>query len=124
MYIHIIFTFSVCHGILIKNAKGGFMKKLISVILSLVIALSASVPCFAAEEKCSCGQPPIIYVAALGSGDVIRDEGTENRRTLFRPETTDVLKDFLPILPAVALLMLTNNYDAFGDVLISCVNRT
>lgn len=100
------------------------MKKILSVILAVLLAFSAAIPCFAVEEKCNCGQAPIIYVAALGSGDVIRDEGTENERILFRPDTVDVLKDFLPIIPAVALLAATKNYDAFGDVLISCVNKT
>ena len=100
------------------------MKKTLAILLSLIIALSASITCFAASDKCDCGQAPIIYVAALGSGDVIRDAGTENERVLFRPDTMDVIKDFLPIVPAVALLILTGNYDVFGDVLISCVNKT
>ena len=99
------------------------MKKILAVILSVVLALSAAVPCFAANDKCDCGQPPIIYVAALGSGDVIRDAGTENERVLFRPDTADVLKDLLPVFPAAALLVATKNYDAFGDVLISCLNK-
>jgi len=100
------------------------MKKIIAVLLSVILAFSVAVPAFAAEDKCDCGQAPIIYVAALGSGDVIRDAGTDNERKLFRPETADVLKDFLPLFPAIALLLITNNYDAFGDVLISCVNKT
>ncbi len=99
------------------------MKKIIAVILSVVFVFSAAVPCFAQGDKCACGQPPIIYVAALGSGDVIENEGTENERILFRPDTMDVIKRFVPIVPAVVKLLLTGDYDAFGDVLISCVNN-
>ena len=99
------------------------MKKIIAVILSVIFVFSAAVPCFAQGDKCACGQPPIIYVAALGSGDVIENEGTENERILFRPDTMDVIKRFVPIVPAVVKLLLTGDYDAFGDVLISCVNN-
>ena len=99
------------------------MKKILAILLSVVLAFSAAVPCFAKSDKCDCGQAPIIYVAALGSGDVIRDAGTENERILFRPDTMDVIKDLIPVLPAAALLVVTGNYDSFGDVLISCVNK-
>ncbi len=99
------------------------MKKILAILLSVILAFSAAVPCFAANDKCDCGQPPIIYVAALGSGSVIRDEGTENERVLFRPDTGDVLKDFIPLIAALPLLVITHNYDSFGDVLISCVNK-
>lgn len=100
------------------------MKRTVAIILSVVLMLSSVIPCFATDDKCNCGQSPIIYVAALGSGDVIENEGTENERKLFRPETKDVIEKFLPIIPAVMMLAITHNYDAFGDVLISCVNNT
>lgn len=100
------------------------MKKILSVFLATVLLCIGLLPCFAAEEKCNCGEPPIIYVAALGSGYVFLDAGTENERTLFRPETSDILTDFAPLVPAAADLILTKNYDAFGDVLISCVNAS
>lgn len=100
------------------------MKKIISILLSVILILSSVVTCFAVDEECNCGHSPIIYVAALGSGDVIENEGTENQRTLFRPDTTDVLKRFLPILPAVINLFFTGDYDTFGNVLISCINDT
>lgn len=100
------------------------MKKVLSIFLCIVIAICSAVPCFAQDEKCSCGEPPIIYVAALGSGAVIRNEGTQNETKLFRPETGDVIKQFLPIVPAAAKLIADKNYDAFGDVLIDCINKT
>ena len=100
------------------------MKKTLSVLLSLIILGLSILPCFAATTECNCGEPPIIYVAALGSGYVYLDAGTENEKTLFRPETSDILADFAPIVPAAAQLLLDKNYDAFGDVLIECVNSS
>ncbi len=99
------------------------MKRVLSVVLTVVLAVSVMVPGFAAAGKCDCGQTPTIYVAALGSAQVILDEGTENERVLFRPETEDLLKILLPVVPAAAALVVTKDYDSFGDVLIGCVNE-
>ncbi len=98
------------------------MKKVLSVFLAVVLVAVAMVPCFATNDRCNCGEAPIIYVAALGSGTLTLDEGTENERTLFRPEIGEILPDLLPIVPAAAKLIADKNYDAFGDVLIDCVN--
>ena len=100
------------------------MKKVFSVFLTVVLVALSVLPCFAANDSCTCGEPPIIYVAALGSGYVFLDAGTENERTLFRPETSDILNDFAPLVPAAGQLILDHNYDAFGDVLIDCVNKS
>ncbi len=100
------------------------MKKLLSVILAITIIAIGVIPCFAADDSCTCGDTPVIYVAALGSGYVFLDAGTENERTLFRPETTDILNDFAPLVPAAAELLSNKDYDAFGDVLIDCVNAS
>lgn len=101
------------------------MKKFLATILAVIISICGLLPCLAADvTACSCGQAPIIYVAALGSGYVFLDAGTENERTLFRPDINDVLNDFTPLLGAAADLISTKDYDAFGDVLISCVNAS
>ncbi len=99
------------------------MKRVLSVVLAIVIAVAAMVPCFAAAGKCDCGQTPNIYVAALGSAKVILDEGTEDEKVLFRPETGDLIKTILPVVPAAVSLVATKDYDSFGDVLIGCVNE-
>ncbi|MBP9988220.1 MAG: hypothetical protein KBT46_01850 [Ruminococcus sp.] len=99
------------------------MKKVMSILICVILIIGTTVPCFAKDEQCTCGEPPIIYVAALGSGAVIRDEGTDAETKLFRPETKDVIKQFLPIVPAAARLIADKNYDAFGDVLIECINK-
>ena len=100
------------------------MKKILSVIIATIIICTGILPCFAATEKCTCGEAPIIYVAALGSGYVFLDQGTENEVQLFRPETDRILSDFSPLVSAAADLIKTKNYDAFGDVLINCVNTS
>lgn len=100
------------------------MKKFISLTLSVIIICLGVLPCFAAEEKCNCGEAPIIYVAALGSGSVYQDAGTENEKQLFRPQTDDILEAFAPLVPAAADLLIDADYDAFGDVLIDCVNAS
>ncbi len=98
------------------------MKKILSVFLAVIISVLAVVPCFAADGKCNCGDAPIIYVAALGSGTLTLDEGTENERVLFRPDIADLLPDIMPIVPAAAKLIGDGDYDAFGDVLVDVVN--
>ncbi len=98
------------------------MKKALASFLALIIMCAGLLPCFAAEEKCNCGESPIVYIAALGSGYVFRDAGTENEKQLFRPKTEDILSDFAPLVPAAGDLLLYGNYDKFGDSLIGCVN--
>ena len=98
------------------------MKKALASLLALIIMCAGLLPCFAAEEKCNCGESPIVYIAALGSGYVFRDAGTENEKQLFRPKTEDILSDFAPLVPAAGDLLLYGNYDKFGDSLIGCVN--
>lgn len=98
------------------------MKKVLSVFLAVVLMAVAVLPSFAKSDKCNCGEAPLIYVAALGSGTLTLDAGTENERTLFRPEIGEFLPDLLPIVPAAVQLIADKNYDAFGDVLIGCVN--
>ncbi len=99
------------------------MKKILATILAVIIIVCGVLPCFAADSSCTCGQTPIIYVAALGSGSIYLDEGTENEKQLFRPEISDILGEFTPLISAVTQLISTKDYDAFGDVLIPCVNN-
>ena len=99
------------------------MKKVLACILSVIITLGCVLPCIAANGNCTCGQSPVIYVAALGSGSIYLDKGTENEKKLFRPETSDILGEFTPLISAAAQLISTKDYNAFGDVLIPCVNN-
>lgn len=99
------------------------MKKVLSIILSLILTTLTCLPAFANEAKCDCGNAPIIYVAALGSGTLTLDAGTENERVLFRPDTAYIVSELTPVVSAAGDLINTGDYDAFGDVLIECVNK-
>lgn len=54
------------------------IRRIFSIILAAILLLCASLPVFAKSEKCSCGTPPVIYVAALGSAKLYLDKA---RRT-------------------------------------------
>ncbi len=99
------------------------MKKILASLLAIIIIVGGVLPCFAADDSCTCGQTPIVYVAALGSGSVYLDQGTPNEKTLFRPDISDILGEFTPLISAAVDLINTKNYNAFGDVLIPCVNN-
>lgn len=99
------------------------MKKVLSLFLSFVLLIIMVIPAFAAEEKCNCGDAPIIYVAALGSGTLTLDAGTDSERVLFRPDTSYIIGELTPVVSAAGDLINTGDYDAFGDVLIECVNK-
>lgn len=100
------------------------MKKVISILLTLSLLLLSAIPAFAVTGNgCDCGEPPIIYVAALGSGTLTLDEGTENERVLFRPDISYILSECGPLVSAAGQLINDGNYDAFGDVLIEFVNK-
>ena len=97
------------------------IRRIFSIILAAILLLCASLPVFAKSEKCSCGTPPVIYVAALGSAKLYLDKGTENERLLFRPDTAAYLRLAARLAPAIARLAIDKNYDAFGDALIDGV---
>ncbi len=98
------------------------IRRIFSIILAAILLLCASLPVFAKSEKCSCGTPPVIYVAALGSAKLYLDKGTENERLLFRPDTAAYLRLAARLAPAIARLAIDKNYDAFGDALIAGVS--
>ncbi len=98
------------------------MKKVLAIVLSLVLISGLVLPAFSAEKECDCGFNPVIYVAALGSGTVYENYGTESEKALFRPETAPLIEEAVSvILPAIPALML-GDYDTFGDALIGFVN--
>lgn len=96
------------------------IRRIFSIILAAILLLCASLP-VSQERKCSCGTPPVIYVAALGSAKLYLDKGTENERLLFRPDTAAYLRLAARLAPAIARLAIDKNYDAFGDALIDGV---
>ncbi len=98
------------------------MKKFLSVILSLVMVFSLLVPAFAAEVKCNCGFNPVIYVGPLGSATIYENYGTEDQRTIFRPEAGPLVEEAVAVILPVIPALLAGDYDTFGDALIGFVN--
>ncbi len=98
------------------------MKKIISIALSLAMLFSLAAPALAAEKPCDCGFNPVIYVAALGSGTVYENYGTEDEKALFRPETGPLVEEAVSVILPVIPALLAGDYDTFGDALIGFVN--
>ena len=98
------------------------MKKLLSVLLTICLLFTVAAPAvIAADEKCDCGFNPVIYVAALGSADVVKDYGTENEKVLFRPDTNALISEAVSALAPAMGDLAKGDYDAFGDALIGFV---
>lgn len=98
------------------------MKKIIAVILSVAMMFSLLAPAASAVSgECSCGTLPTIYVGPLGNTDIYENLGQEDERTVFRPTTETIISLVVKILPAVVSLVVTQNYERFGDALIDAV---
>ena len=105
------------------------MKKYLSLLLCIAMLWGLAAPVSAADKQgvpgtpCKCGTSPVIYVAALGSAGIYANRGTAEERLLFRPDTNALLKDATSLLPAASRLIVTGDYDAFGDVLIAFIDK-
>ena len=102
------------------------MKKIIAIILTAAMLFSLAAPAVYADadesEGCDCGVLPTIYVGPLGNTDIYAYPDTENEKTLFRPDTSAIIKLIGGILPAAVWLIMAKDYDTFGDALIKAVN--
>ena len=102
-------------------------KSAISIILTLILAFSVIVIPSAEEAeiidgRCTCGEEPEIYVAALGSATLYQYAGTEDERVIFRPETDTFVKLIGKLIVPLFSVLTTKDYDAFADALIPAVN--
>lgn len=102
-------------------------KSSISILLTLVLVFSAAViPSAETAEiidgKCTCGEDPEIYVAALGSATLYLNAGTKDEKVIFRPETMTYVTLVAKLLGPLFSLVLTKDYDAFADKLIPAVD--
>ncbi len=98
------------------------MKKIIAVILSAAMLFSLCAPAvYAQQSGCTCGVTPTIYVGPLGNTDIYANRGTENEKTLFRPDTGTIVKIVFDILPSLVWMVVARDYDTFGDALIESV---
>ncbi len=98
------------------------MKKIVrstvSILLVFVMSFSVVLQTSAAAEKCTCGEEPIVYVAALGSATLYQNAGTADEKVVFRPETSSYIKLVAKLIIPLVSLIFTKDYDAFADALI------
>ena len=97
------------------------MKKLLSLILALLMIFACTSVAFAADGyKCNCGVTPIIYVK--GRTNIYKDRydelSDENMaETNFSGGTDSIIEAATNILPALGTALLTDEWDAYCDVL-------
>ena len=94
------------------------MKKLICIILSIIMILTAAAPSIYAQENAEGTDIPLIYVYGQGSKLVVRnDDGTSRQvypLSVSADEIKQVAKDNLGIF---AKAVLTQKWDEFADLL-------
>lgn len=100
------------------------MKKIISLLLSLILALSVSVTAFAksADGKCDCGYVPVIYVTGFAQTDLVSNPGTEDAYHVFIPEVSIIVNSLVPLIMPIIRLCITGDYDKFAYSLADAVN--
>ena len=94
--------------------KKGFLKTLLSVILSLSLVFAMLVPALAVDI-CDCGNTPVVQVR--GIGETLYDE---NGNVIF--STDNIINGILPEIPKLADFLLTQNIDAFVAAVSNAVN--
>ena len=89
------------------------MKKIISIIICAVLIGCTCTPAFA-DNGCSCGFSPIIYVGPLGCTPIIRDAGTPDEQKLWSIDKDFLLSNLESVLPEIGRGILTHNSDLIG----------
>ncbi len=98
-------------------------RRLLSLILSFILLVSACLPVYAASAFCDCGYSPVVYVSALGSATLYLDAGTENERVIFRPEQEDILKLVGKLAPPAVRFAVDRDYNAFTGSIAAAANE-
>ncbi len=98
------------------------MKKIISIILAIITVFSLSVSVLAASEKCNCCVLPVVYVPGFGE-PIYRNPGTEDKVSVFPPETDAILKAVPDILKALGAVLIAKDYDGFGEYAIDAADK-
>lgn len=106
------------------SAEEMFMKKIISVLMSLVIVFSTSAAAAgAASDECGCGYVPAVFITGFAQTNLVANAGTREEYSVFPPETKAVISAVKQIILPLFALILTGNYDAFTDSLAVAVNE-
>lgn len=98
------------------------VKRIMSVVLAAVMLLGCASAAFAAYG-CDCGTSPLIVVSGMAAWPLVQDEGTENEKQVFPPDTEEILKLVGEIAGPLALFAVNKDYDKLGDSLIPAVKE-
>ncbi len=98
------------------------VKRIMSVVLAAVMLLSCASAAFAAYG-CNCGTAPLIVVSGMAAWPLVQNEGTENEKQVFAPDTESILKLVGKIAGPLALFAVNKDYDMLGDSLIPAVKE-
>ena len=86
------------------------MKKVLSLLLAVIIALTAFIGVSAASKTCNCDTPPVVFVHGFGAYPLYMDMGTDNETQVFPPNTPSIIKSVPAILKVLNTLLVTGNY--------------
>ncbi|MBQ4572241.1 MAG: alpha/beta hydrolase [Clostridia bacterium] len=90
------------------------MKKILSIVMSVILIFTVLVPAFAAEKKCDCGNAPVVQVR--GIGETLYDgEGNP----VF--SAGNIIAGILPVIPQLAQFLITMDTDVLVDALGTAV---
>lgn len=98
------------------------MKRIMSVILAAVMLFGCASAAFAVYG-CDCGTSPLIVVSGMAAWPLVQDEGTENEKQVFAPDTESILKLVGEIAGPLALFAVNKDYNKLGDSLIPAVKE-
>lgn len=98
------------------------IKRILSVILAAVMLFGCASAAFAVYG-CNCGTSPLIVVSGMAAWPLVQDEGTENEKQVFAPDTESILKLVGEIAGPLALFAVNKDYNKLGDSLIPAVKE-
>lgn len=98
------------------------IKRILSVILAAVMLFGCASAAFAVYG-CDCGTSPLIVVSGMAAWPLVQDEGTENEKQVFAPDTESILKLVGEIAGPLALFAVNKDYNKLGDSLIPAVKE-
>lgn len=105
-----------------NRERNVFMKKIISIVLTLTMVFSVTAIGFAgSDEVCSCGTTPVIYVPGFGEAIYMNPE-SEDRVSVFPPEGDVIINCIPDMIKGIIALLITHNNDKFGDAAIDIIN--
>lgn len=102
------------------------MKKTIRKWVSLLLALALLSGCAStalAADACTCATAPLIVVSGMNAWPLVMDEGTEQEKQVFAPDTKAILKLVGQIAGPVARFAMTKDYDQLGDEILPAIYK-